>query len=253
MSRPTPGKRSRASLAALALAVLAAICLGTPAAADLLVTRDGSVIQTQGPWKVQGRLVVFKLPNGSLASMQLGEVDLDASRAAMERARAAAERPPEPAPPARTAVVVLTDADVSPAPPIDDALEATATEEAQPAAPTPAAERLVVRSWEEESGPDGVIITGELVNQSADVASNIRLGVLLYDRDGEALDTVLATVTSPVLQPGQRARFRADVEGVFDYSALRFEAESLGLATGSQEEGPAAAPGSEEEGPGDAG
>ena len=48
------------------------------AAADLLATRDGSIIETDGTWKVQGRLVIFKLPDGQLASLKLDEVDLEA-------------------------------------------------------------------------------------------------------------------------------------------------------------------------------
>lgn len=239
MLRATQRNRARPGLAALALAVSAPLLLGAPALADLLVTRDGSVIETRGPWKVQGRLVVFELPSGQLASMKLAEVDLDASRAAMEKAAAAAaERPPAPAPPERTAVMVLTDADVRSAPPAADGEGEPAGEEGQAPAAAPGADRLVVSSWEDTSGPDGIVITGELVNQSTAVATNIRLGILLYDREGEEMDSVPATVTSQVLQPGQRARFRADLEGIFDFSALRFEAESLGLAVGSEEEPP---------------
>jgi hypothetical protein len=201
--------------------------------ADRLVTRDGSIIETKGVWKVQSKLVIFELPNGRLASLQLGEVDLDASRAATEQAKAAVEKPPAAEPPAKKAVLVLTDADVRPAPP-----PRGDTEEPEAEAEAADTQRLVVSSWEEASELDGLIITGELVNQSSDVAANIQLAVLLYDREGELQETALATVTSPVLQPGQRARFRADVQGVFDYSALRFEAESLGLAVGPEGEGP---------------
>ena len=236
MIRATPPNRPRPGLAALAFALCATILLGAPAAADLLVTRDGSVIETRGPWRVQGRLVIFELADGQLASMQLGEVDLDASRAAMEKAVAAAEKPPKAAPPEKKAVMVLTDADVRSAPPAADDIDEEAAEEAQATgSPPPAAQRLVVSSWEDTSGPDGVVITGELVNQSPDVAGNIGLGVLLYDREGEPLESVQATVTSQVLQPGQRARFRADVQGVFDFSALSFAPESLGLAVASEE------------------
>jgi hypothetical protein len=235
MIRATSRNRPRSSLEVLALAVCAVILFGGRATADLLVTRDGSVIETEGPWKVQGKLVIFKLPDGRLASLQLSGVDLDASRAAAEQRTAAAQRPPAAEPPKKTAVLVLTDADVRQAPTsgvTEDAGAAEGGEEEPPAE----SERLVVGSWEETSGPDGLVIVGELVNQSPDVATGIQLAVLLYDREGELLQTALATVTSQVLQPGQRARFRADVPGVFGFSALRFEAESLGLAVGSEGE-----------------
>ncbi len=173
--------------------------------------------------------------------MQLSEVDLDASRAATEKAEAAAaarESPP-PAPPVeRTAVMVITDADVRPATPPDSGADEDAAAGDQGTEPPAAAPRLVVSSWDDTSGPDGVVITGELVNQSPDVAANIELGVLLYDREGDVLGTVLADVTAEVLQPGERARFRADAREIFSFSAVRFEAESLGLAVGSEEESP---------------
>ena len=57
-----------------------------PAHADRLVTRDGSVIETAGPWRVEGRLVIFRLPDGTLSSMRLVDTDLEASA---ERTRAA--------------------------------------------------------------------------------------------------------------------------------------------------------------------
>lgn len=222
------------ALAVPALVASAALLFGAPAVADRLVTRDGSIIETKSAWKVQGRLVIFELPDGQLASLQLGEVDLDASRAATEQTKAAVEKPAAAEPPKKEAVLVLTDADVRPAPP----LLADTEEPGAGAAQEAASQRLVVSSWDEASEDDGLVITGELVNQSPDVAAGIQLAVLLFDREGEPLETVLATVTSQVLQPGQRARFRAEVPGVFDYSALRFEAESLGLVVGFEEEGP---------------
>lgn len=237
MMRATGRKPPRPALAALAVTVCCSVLFGTAAVADLLVTRDGSVIETRGTWKVQGKLVIFELPDGQLASLQLGTVDLEASQAATEKRKAAPEKPPPP-PPKRTAVMVITDADVRQAPAEGDGTEPPAGAGAEGGETSPAAQRLVVSSWDETSGPDGLVITGELTNQSPDVAANISLGILLYDREGEVLTTVLADVTSQVLQPGQRARFRADAEGVFDFSALRFEAESLGLAVGAEEESP---------------
>ncbi len=89
------------------------LLLAPAAAGDWLVTHDGARVETHGPWEVRGRQVLFKLPPaGTLSSMRLDEVDLDASRAAT----AEANRPPEP-PPAEEApqepVLTLTDRDVS--------------------------------------------------------------------------------------------------------------------------------------------
>lgn len=84
----------------------------TAAQADWLVTRAGERIETEGEWKVKGRMVVFTQRGGTLASMRLAEVDLDASREATARAAEAAARPAEPAPapaPRRATRVITTD------------------------------------------------------------------------------------------------------------------------------------------------
>jgi glutaredoxin len=84
-----------------------------PAAADWLVTRDGHRIETDGPWKVKGRMVVYTDTRGTLSSLRLDELDLEASEAAGEE--------PESPPPAveqaeeRAPVLVLTNEDISPA------------------------------------------------------------------------------------------------------------------------------------------
>ena len=92
------GPRAAISLAALLLALAA----GASARADELVTRDGQVIETQGSWEVRGKLLVFKLADGTLASLRLDEADLEATeqrvRAAEERARRARALSEQPAP-----------------------------------------------------------------------------------------------------------------------------------------------------------
>ena len=80
-----------------ALGVLIAVLAG-PISADVLITRDGSRIETQGEWKVDGRQVIFTLPNGTLSAVRASEIDFDASRSATTRASAPAEPPPPPNP-----------------------------------------------------------------------------------------------------------------------------------------------------------
>ncbi len=87
-----------------------------PAHADWLVTTEGERVETRGAWDVRGRMVVFTTKRGTLASVRLDEVDLDASEAATDEAVALRSAPPpppavppEPPPP----VLTLTDADIS--------------------------------------------------------------------------------------------------------------------------------------------
>jgi len=85
-----------------------------PAGADWLVLRDGGRVESAGPWEVKGRLVVFKLADGSLASLRLAEVDLAASdeaTAAAIREREKAVAAPAPAV-KRPSVLILTDENI---------------------------------------------------------------------------------------------------------------------------------------------
>ncbi|KAB2962235.1 MAG: hypothetical protein F9K16_09660, partial [Thermoanaerobaculia bacterium] len=68
------------------LAAAALVAAAGPAAADWLVMKDGSRLETRGAWKVDGRRVVFNLPNGTLSAIRADEIDLDASAAATARA-----------------------------------------------------------------------------------------------------------------------------------------------------------------------
>ncbi|MEM7481955.1 MAG: glutaredoxin domain-containing protein [Acidobacteriota bacterium] len=107
--------RNRATLACLT--ILAAVLTTPTILADWLVMKDGSRLETQGPWKEKGRLVVFTNAQGALSSMRLSEIDLDASRQATEAAKSPAEKPQESATegaPAerRKSVLVLRDGDL---------------------------------------------------------------------------------------------------------------------------------------------
>lgn len=99
---------------ALTALILGALSLAPWAQADWLITHDGQRIETQGPWDVQGRMVVFTSDRGTLSSIRLDEVDLDASRAATEQASRPAPAPIEEAPaPAAPSVLSLTNRDVA--------------------------------------------------------------------------------------------------------------------------------------------
>lgn len=80
--------------------------------ADWLVMRDGARVETRGPWQVKGGQVIFTQPNGTLSTLRLRDVDVEASRALTERPPA-----PPPAPAAaetakKEPVMVITDREV---------------------------------------------------------------------------------------------------------------------------------------------
>lgn len=218
-------------LAAVALAAAAA-----PAAGDWLVTQDGARIETKGPWKVEGRRVVFTAPNGTLSAIAAAEVDLDRSAAETERVRLAAVAPPPPEPEKREPVLRLTEKDL---PPVELAPEGEGT--APAAAP---ASPLEVVSWERSENPatDGVEIFGTLRNGGVNAVTSPTLLVTLHDEDGGLIATADATVNAGAIPVGRTANFRVAFPGVLDFAEARFDARGNVYATappdsGEEEEG----------------
>lgn len=236
-----------------ALAVFLAFWVtARPAPADILVTRDGARVETDGPWKEKGHLVVFTRPDGTLSSLRLSEVDLEASRQATEQARrqaereAAAEKAAEEADeepgttreePRRPSRWSFTDADFSrrrPAAPTEDEEEAPATtgEAADDTSPPE------VANWERQFDlvDQHVILEGTVANNTNALATAVGLQVSLYDEAGELIESRQAQLDPPILKPGQEASFRTEFPDVFTYNAVRFQTSSTNLAFGDQGE-----------------
>ncbi|HEX4953459.1 MAG TPA: glutaredoxin family protein [Thermoanaerobaculia bacterium] len=126
------------------------LLIGLPARADWLVLGNGERIETQGPWKVEGKVVKFTHANGTLAMLRASEVDLEASRLA--------NQPPPPPPPpsaepAKKSVLVLTDADVSHREP------EVAPPPPSPAPGTAGAQRAAPKATRRIPGPPVVVYT----------------------------------------------------------------------------------------------
>lgn len=209
---------------------LAAVLLASPLAADWLVLKGGTRQETRGPWEERGRLVVFTTPDGTLASLQLADVDLEAShRVTTEAAKPPAPDVPPPPPIEREPALVLTDADFAHTRNLgedDDAAAAPGTGQA---------ERLVVTDYQEVPMADeeGTRITGTLRNVSDDAATRVRLTALVYDVDGELLASANAMLSAQSLMPDQQARFQVDFAGVYAVSAVTFRPTTLPLNTGA--------------------
>lgn len=222
----------------LRMAVAAAalmLAVAGPAAADWLVLQDGSKVETEGPWRVKGRLVVFNRPGGQLTSLRLAEVDLAASDQATAAALAPpAETAPVAAPAPKKATVVITDADIPRAvlpPPgaegedeeqAEGGGEGAAGQEA-PAAPAPDA--LVVLAWEQVELPsgDGLRIYGTLQNQGRKTVVNAAMKVSVYDADGRLIDSRDAELSRTELPTDARSNFSVSFVGIFGFAAARFE------------------------------
>lgn len=200
----------------LCLAQLSVLSLGswslvaTPAGADWLVTHDGSRVETDGEWRVEGRRVLFTLPNGTLSALRLSEVDVDASRAATEEAKnppqeeaveAAAEKE-KPTP-----VLVLTDKDIPKASSETEASDQGAADSG------PDAPALRVLEWNVQPGDGGLMLIGRVENGTSGLQSGIRLRVDVRNDEGEVLATASSTLTQDRLVAGGISVFRARFPG----------------------------------------
>jgi hypothetical protein len=216
--------------ACLALA-LAALGLLLPAAADWLVTHDGQRIETDGPYRVEDRLIVFHHKDGTLSSVRRSSIDLDASerltREMAELARAPRVEPEtEPRP---KATIRLTEKELPPAgrlaDPAGEEGEGGAGASSAPAPPDSGpGESLQIISWEEIESRDGASLAfmGEVRNVTERWALGIAVEVVLYDREGEQIASSSATLTTTALPPRESARFRASFPQVYDYGRVEF-------------------------------
>lgn len=218
-------------MAVLAVAALSA-AMATPAAADWLVTKDGARIETKGAWRVDGKRVLFDLPNGTLSSIRVDQVDLDQSAVVTAEARAVIENPAPIAVPKKEPVLRLTEKDI---PPAGQLAEAGADGEAAKAGEETAA-TLEVISWEKtENGTgDGVEIFGTIRNNSANMVTSPSLMVAIYDSDGGLLATNNGVVNSPQIAAGKTANFRVAFSGLTDFASARFDAQGRGFKQRSE-------------------
>lgn len=251
-------RRDDAKGAVLIAALLAALGMAPPVSGDLLVTRDGSRIETRGPWEVRGRLVVFTRTDGMLASIRLREVDLEASEEATaaaaadeQAAREASEAGEEPgradAGKPREAAWVLTDADFTHRLILDDAEEPGGDADGEPAdgdaSAGGAARPPVVLSYQRELDvvDQHVRITGTLANRTGSTATAVTLEVSLFDEQGDLVEMRRAAVAETILSPGAETSFLADFPEVYSFAAVQFRPKSANLET--NEGGQARVPG----------
>ncbi len=225
-------KRSLApSIAALLLAAV-------PAAADWLVLRDGTKLETRGPFTVRGATVVFTLPNGTLSMLKAKEVDLDQSAIATSQAKAAETAKPAETPKQQTGVrepakqkpvLTLRDRDVAHVNEAGETVEKSDAK-AEAAKPEPG---LAVQGWQQTPTSDGTgtEVFGALKNDSRNTATDITVVVKVYDESGGMLGTAEAVVSSTALAPGQSTNFRAAFPGIVTFKDARFEVQSRGLVT----------------------
>ncbi|MCB1050651.1 MAG: hypothetical protein H6510_12240 [Acidobacteria bacterium] len=64
--------------------------------ADVLVTTSGKTLETNGPWEIRGKFIVFRNPEGEMVQLPASMVDLERSKIATEEQKAAQEAAKQP-------------------------------------------------------------------------------------------------------------------------------------------------------------
>ena len=198
------------------------------ASADLLLTKDGATIETAGPWKVDGRRVLFTQPNGQLSSINAAEVDLDASALATARAAeaaAAAEEAPAPAPSAP--ILTLNEDDLPKETPEGEGDVAETKSETETAPGSP----LQVVSWEQQQlqNDEGVQIFGVVKNNSRNLLTAVSVTATLYGEEGGMLANGDAQLNRTSIAANETANFRVEFPGLPDFAAVKFNASARGF------------------------
>lgn len=185
--------------------------LAFSAAADVIVLKDGQVIQTQGPYKTKGSQAVVKRSDGTLIAIPLAEIDREKSATATAKAKEPQAAPPvspsrlSPADIARMrsprkAGVVLTDQDVSHT--VGGGGETGKTEEEG---------RVEVGSTKETRTDKGIKITGSVANMGKGDVTGVAVTIEAIGEDNKTVNSIFANVAQDHLAPGEKSSFDAEL------------------------------------------
>ena len=210
-----------------------------PARADWLVTRDGARLETKGAWKVDGRRVLFTLPNGTLSTVRTDEVDLDQSALVTTQAQGgpgdagsrSLKEKKEP-------VLRLTEKDIPPVSAARNGGRGNRGRWRRPAnrgPPRRRGEKTKPRrsrciSWEktENATGDGLEIFGTIKNGSANIITTPTLLVAIYDADGGLLVDQQWRCQFAADSARQDGELPGAFPGVPDFASVKFDAQGRG-------------------------
>lgn len=200
------------------IAILPAVLLAAgPAAADWLRTREGALVETKGPWTVRESLVIFTAPNGTLSSLRLSEIDLDASAVATMEAKNPPPPPAEEPEAATEAVFEITMKSVRRAAPPAAAEGPEGAAEEAPGAASPPPVKVI--AWRVTEGSDGGIqILGTVRNDGREIVTDLGVTVSLLDDQGQPVSTANAFLGAVSLAPGVTTTLRALFPDLYQFA-----------------------------------
>jgi hypothetical protein len=182
--------------------------------------------------------VVFRLANGTLSSMHLSELDLEAS----ERLTTSRSRPVQK-PQKRTRTepekskFIITDDDVKHVNPASARAEG---DEGEPKISAPAAAReesegegVAVSQWDTvyDEAIDGVVPSGTLENRDSRGHQELALAISLVSEGGVPAGRAHAALAKNALKGGESTTFRASFPGVPDFEKAEFGISGASLPT----------------------
>ena len=217
----------------------------SPAGAEWLVTREGGRVEIQGKPQVKGKLVVFTRADGTLSSLRLAEVDLEASERVTAEEKEKAETGVEVQEPAKKkSVASVTDANLVRTKKPEPSPAAAPAGEAAPAAPAgnpAAAGPATVGTWKQQDlpGGSGIELIGSLENKGDKIATGLALTAQLYNETGQLLATGQGLLPGGSIPPGGKLDFKVPFPGVFTFSEARFQIKSWPLDLNPVPEQPA--------------
>lgn len=205
----------------------------SPAEAEWLVTREGGRVEIQGKPQVKGKLVVFTRADGTLASLRLSEVDLEASDRATAEEKAKGTEVVAQEPAKKKSVASVTDDNLvrtkkpEPPPAAASAGEAAVPPAGAPAAGGPAA----VGTWKQQDlpGGSGIELVGSLENKGDKIATGLALTVQLYNETGQLLATGQGILMGGSIPPGGKLDFKVPFPGLYTFSDAKFQVKSWPL------------------------
>lgn len=201
------------------------LLLAGSAPGDWLVMRDGTRLETLGPWEVKGQQVVFT--HCRPAALRLAAVDLEASEAASAEPAPPPVAGPEDGPTRREPLAgkdlqrrTIDPGEEAEQNPEPDGDSATSDEPV----------RLV--DWNSSVNADlgGLEITGTVRNSGDEVAGAVSVTVTVLGGDGDPYPS-RAFLQQSALAPGGSSTFRALLPGIFALvEDPTFEIRSEGLS-----------------------
>ncbi len=207
--------------------------MAVPTIADVLVMRDGQRLETAGPWRVEGNVVVFDRSGGGLGSVRASGVDFAASALSEspgreEKQQATPAQPKSARKPGHRRLRVTEDelAKRRRPSPADRVASPAMAERAR----AQASSQLTVDTWATAklSGAGGLEIAGLLKNESSVTIEVRGVVVDLLTRDGELIATQESQPEERLLAAGVSTRFRVEFHGrASEQGRPKFRVESV--------------------------